>query len=356
MSLKVSIITPSFNQGNFIKQTIESVLTQDYHNFEYIIIDGGSTDNTIDIIKQYEGQLKYISEKDGGQSNAINKGFLLASGDIVAWLNSDDTYEPGTISSIVKLFEDSPQTSLVYGEGYIIDEKGNRVKKFENTMGFNLWVLIYVWDYIMQPTTFFRVSALKTVGYLDETLNWTMDWDLWLKLSLKYNVLYTNQFLANSREYTKTKTSTGGLRRIKEIRKLTSKYSGKTFTKGFWLFFYDWLSKKFKNKYIKQKFISYAVNILKKLPIPDADNNCGEKTCFCVRTDIVWQKFKITITEDYVVKIVVFVNKKKTHTFIYNKSGEYEIEVDVSNCRNYTTNLIEFILCNKNAVIKITLK
>ena len=120
----VTIITPSYNQGRFIRETIESVLNQDYENIEYIIVDGQSTDETLKIIKQYNGKLSYISEKDNGQSDAINKGFKMAHGEIVAWLNSDDVYEPGCIKRAVREFEKNSRLGLIYGDGYILDEQG----------------------------------------------------------------------------------------------------------------------------------------------------------------------------------------------------------------------------------------
>lgn len=233
----VSIITPSYNQGKFIRATIESVLSQDYENIEYIVVDGGSTDETLSILKEYEGRLKYISEPDHGQSDAINKGFRMAKGLIVAWLNSDDVYEPGCVSHAVKLMQDHPQAALLYGEGYIIDEAGAKVKAFEYTRDFSLWSLIYIWDYIMQPTTFFRADALKEVGYLDESLNWTMDWDLWIKLALRYDVLYTERFMACSREYGDTKTSTGAQKRLDEILGLMRRYTGEQMPYGYEIYY-----------------------------------------------------------------------------------------------------------------------
>ena len=233
----VSIITPSYNQGKFIRATIESVLKQDYENIEYIVVDGGSTDETLSILKEYEGKLKYISEPDHGQSNAINKGFRMAKGSIVAWLNSDDVYEPGCVSHAVKLMQANPQAALLYGEGYIIDEAGAKVKAFEYTRDFSLWSLIYIWDYIMQPTTFFRAHALKKVGYLDESLNWTMDWDLWIKLALRYDVLYTERFMACSREYGDTKTSTGAQKRLDEILGLMRRYTGEPMPYGYEIYY-----------------------------------------------------------------------------------------------------------------------
>lgn len=228
----VSIITPSYNQGRFIRETIESVLSQDYDNVEYIIIDGGSTDNTLEIIKEYEDRITYISEKDNGQSDAINKGFRMAHGEIVAWLNSDDVYEPKCISRAVEEFQQNPKLGLLYGEGYIIDEKSEKIRIFEHTQEFDLWKLVNFWDYIMQPTTFFRADYLKQVGYLDEHLHYCMDWDLWIKLANVGAVKYIPDILACSREYCETKTSMGGNERLKEICSLLQKYSHKKITLG----------------------------------------------------------------------------------------------------------------------------
>ena len=223
----VSIITPSYNQGKYIRQTIESVLSQDYANIEYIIVDGGSTDNTLDVIHDYEGKLTYISEKDNGQSDAINKGFKMAQGDIVAWLNSDDVYEPGCVTRAVEEFEKNPKLGLVYGDGYIIDDAGEKIKVFEYTQEFDYWKLVNFWDYIMQPATFFRREELQKAGYLDVNLHYCMDWDLWIKLAAISEVKYIPELLACSREYGETKTSTGGDKRLEEIIALLQKYSGK---------------------------------------------------------------------------------------------------------------------------------
>lgn len=223
----VSIITPSYNQGKFIRKTIESVLTQDYANIEYIVVDGGSTDDSLDIIREYESRLTYISEKDSGQSDAINKGFRMAQGEIVAWLNSDDVYEPGCITRAIEEFEKNAELGLVYGDGYIIDEADNKQKVFEYTQEFDYWKLVNFWDYIMQPATFFKRETLERAGHLDVNLHYCMDWDLWIRLAAVSEVKYIPELLACSREYGDTKTSTGGDRRLKEIIGLLQKYSGK---------------------------------------------------------------------------------------------------------------------------------
>lgn len=223
----VSIITPSYNQAKFIRETIESVLSQDYDNVEYIVVDGGSTDNSLDIIKEYEDRLTYISEKDHGQSDAINKGFKMAHGDIVAWLNSDDIYEPYCISRAVEEFQKNENLGLLYGDGYIIDADSNKLKVFEYTQEFDYWKLVNFWDYIMQPATFFSRKMLQKVGYLDVNLHYCMDWDLWIKLAAVSEVKYIPELLACSREYGDTKTSTGGDKRLEEIIGLLQKYSGK---------------------------------------------------------------------------------------------------------------------------------
>src|SRR5450432_4663135 len=121
----VTVVTPSYNQGHFIRATIESVLSQDYPQVEYIIMDGGSTDQTASVVRDYASRLTFISEKDRGQSHAINKGFQMAKGSILAWLNSDDFYLPGSIGTAVDSLQGNAAAGAVYGEGYLIDRSGN---------------------------------------------------------------------------------------------------------------------------------------------------------------------------------------------------------------------------------------
>src|SRR5688572_25596277 len=132
----VSIVTPSYNQGRYIEETIQSVLNQDYPNLEYLVLDGGSTDETLEILKRYEGRLVWISEKDRGQADAINKGFHLAKGRILGWLNSDDTYSPGAIRKVAQYFQTHRDVGLLYGEGYHVDTAGKIIERY-NTEPFN---------------------------------------------------------------------------------------------------------------------------------------------------------------------------------------------------------------------------
>ena len=129
MTPLVSIVTPSLNQGHFIEETIQSVLNQDYPNIEYLVLDGGSTDNTLEILRKYEGCLKWLSETDGGQSHAINKGFARASGDWMAWINSDDVLYPGALAAIARAADRDPGAGLIYGAGAKIDPSGRVIQK-----------------------------------------------------------------------------------------------------------------------------------------------------------------------------------------------------------------------------------
>src|SRR6266568_1020601 len=148
----VTIVTPSYNQGHFIRATIESVLSQDYPHVEYIIMDGGSTDETAAVVKDYASRVTFISEKDRGQSHAINKGFQMARGTVLAWLNSDDLYLPGAIRNAVDAFQRNPSAGAVYGEGYLIDRSGQSSCRFPHSEAFNLWKLVHLSDYILQQT------------------------------------------------------------------------------------------------------------------------------------------------------------------------------------------------------------
>jgi glycosyltransferase involved in cell wall biosynthesis len=232
----VTIVTPSFNQARFLRAAIESVLSQDYPAVEYIVMDGGSTDGSAGVAAEYSGRLNWISEKDRGQAHAINKGFQRARGDIVAWLNSDDLLLPGAVRAAVEALERAPGAGGVYGGGVRIDAEGREIGPFEATRDFDLWRLVWLEDYILQPSCFFPRRAVHEVGMLDESLNWTMDWDLLIRLGLRFGLVRVPRDMAAIREYEGTKTSTGGRARLKEIRALLKKHTGARRAPGYWLY------------------------------------------------------------------------------------------------------------------------
>jgi glycosyltransferase involved in cell wall biosynthesis len=202
--LLVSVVTPSFNQGCFIEETIESVLSQDYKPVEYWVIDGGSNDETLDILNRYGNRLDWVSEKDNGQADAINKGWKRARGDILAWLNSDDIYLPGALSTAVAFLQAHPEFGAVYGEGYHIQEDGKVIERYP-TEPFDRQRLVET-CYICQPTVFVRKTVLQEIGFLDENLRYCMDYDLWFRIARRYDFGYLPEFLACTRFYGETKT------------------------------------------------------------------------------------------------------------------------------------------------------
>lgn len=243
---KVSIVTPSYNQGEYIEQTIKSVVGQDYPNLEYIIIDGGSTDNSVDIIKKYadiHSFISWVSEKDRGQSHAINKGFKLCTGEIVAWLNSDDVYEKNAIRNQVKILIDNPDVMLVYGDAIIEDEVTGISEKFKTAEPFDYYRLIHVNHMIMQPTTFWRKKLFDKIGYLDESLNYTMDWEFWIRAGKEHKIMYNPVVIARAKDYKTTKTFSGGFPRLKEIKMIQNKYGWEKHPRLYKSYFYDTLHK-----------------------------------------------------------------------------------------------------------------
>ncbi len=174
---KISIVTPSFNQGDYIEKTIRSVLLQGYPNLEYIIIDGGSTDQTVDIIKKYEKWINFwVSEKDRGQSHAINKGLARTSGELLGWLNSDDYYLPGALFKLAKSYLEDTSVGAIYGQGHIVDESGAIVytPKLETVTRENLFSWCFGNDF-MQPSCLCTRKAWQESGPIDETLNFALD-------------------------------------------------------------------------------------------------------------------------------------------------------------------------------------
>jgi len=208
--MKISIVTPSLNQGPYIERTILSVLGQrgDF-DLEFIVMDGGSTDGTLDIVKKYESDLTLVTGKDSGQSDAINKGFAMASGDIFAWLNSDDTYESGALSLVAENYKNTP-FQWCFGNCRNIDSRDNEIRTFITRYKIfeskrYSYKRLLSKDFIPQPATFFTRDAFKETGPIDVHLHFAMDYDYWLRLGKKYNPLYINRFLSRFRWHDESK-------------------------------------------------------------------------------------------------------------------------------------------------------
>jgi len=210
--MRISVITPSLNQGAFIERTIVSVLSQKGNfDLDYIIVDGGSTDNTLNVVRKYQESLTWISEKDQGQSDAINKGFNLATGELLAWLNSDDTYEPHALTEVAERYKKF-KFAWCFGDCRNIDESDREIRKsitrykmFESKR-YSLKRLLSK-DFISQPAVFFTKEVYHEIGPLDLNCEYSMDYDYWLKIGKKYKPHYINKFLANFRWQAESKNS-----------------------------------------------------------------------------------------------------------------------------------------------------
>jgi glycosyltransferase involved in cell wall biosynthesis len=208
---KISVITPSFNQGAFIEKTINSVLSQNYPNLEFIIIDGGSIDNTVEVIKKYEQHLAYwISEPDRGQSHAINKGMSKSTGVILTWLNSDDWYLQGTLQRFAELFQQNQDVGMVVGTGRIVDLTGNEIYYKEANPEINLNSL-YHWlngGNFMQPSSAYSRAAWELSGPIDESIHIALDLDLWLKMAKQgVKFLSINEIFSEALSHPNAKTT-----------------------------------------------------------------------------------------------------------------------------------------------------
>ena len=201
---RITIITPSYNQGEFIEQTIQSILGQEYPDLEYMVIDGGSTDGTLDVLTKYDGRIKWVSEPDRGQSHAINKGLRTATGDVVAFLNSDDLYEPGALLEVGRFFSRHPQAAWLTGRCRVIDQNGREIRKWMTFIK-NFWLrtrsfaVLQVLDYVSQPATFWRREVVEKVGFFDENLRYAMDYDYSLRVGQHFKLWVLDEYLASFR-------------------------------------------------------------------------------------------------------------------------------------------------------------
>lgn len=228
---KISIITPSFNQGRFVERTILSVLEQNYSNLEYIVVDGGSSDETLYILSKYGDKLTWISERDEGQSDAINKGIRMSTGDILGYLNTDDTYEKGALSEVAGKFLENPSAMWLTGKCRIIDENDREVRDFitvyKNFLlkrySFNL---LLVTNPISQPATFWRRDVVDEFGTFNVNEHLVMDYDYWLRIGKKYHPLIIDSYLASFRVQRTQKTSSARGKTLQEECSVARKYSG----------------------------------------------------------------------------------------------------------------------------------
>ena len=222
---KICVITPSYNARRYIGDCVRSVLAQDYPNLDYLVMDGGSTDGTVDVLRSFGDRVRYISQRDKGQSDALNRGFASAGAkaggdpdEVLGWLNADDTFAPGALAHVADIFAARPEVDVAYGLATYIDARGKHIARCTHIEPFNRDRLLRVSDFIVQPATFFRRRAFESVGGVDVSLNWMMDWDLWIKFAkADRRFVHTPRVLAHFRWISDNKTASGGSRRLDEI-------------------------------------------------------------------------------------------------------------------------------------------
>jgi len=231
---RISVVVPSLNQAPFLAEAIDSVLSQGYPDLELIVMDGGSTDGSLDIIRSYEARLSFWrSAPDGGQSAAINRGVKEATGTIVCWLNSDDLLCENSLPLVGRAAAEHPDVGMYIGNGFRLDQGTRRLTPYcPRPLAFSRRALREGGAYIHQPSTFFTRAAWDRVGGLDESLKFCMDWDVIMRVAALYPVALIDAFLATTREYDETKTASGGMERAAEIRRMIEGNTGEPLSIG----------------------------------------------------------------------------------------------------------------------------
>jgi glycosyltransferase involved in cell wall biosynthesis len=269
--MKISIITTNFNTDKYLEQTIKSILSQkgDF-DLEYIITDGGSKDNSLEIIKKYDKEIRdgkwgdrvtfrYLSEKDSGQSDGINKGLKMATGDIIAFLNADDLYTEGALAKVVTYFKDNPDCLWLTGYCRIIDENNKEIRKYitkYKNIGLERLTLdsLLIEDTISQPATFWRKSLMDEIGYLDESLHYAMDYDYWVRMEKVSHMHLIKEYLAEFRFTSDTKTGSSVDKTLAESRLIAERYADNK-----WIVFRQWISN------LKRIIVYKGTDVLKKI-------------------------------------------------------------------------------------------
>ena len=229
--MRISVVTPSFNQADFIERTIRSVLAQrgDFE-LEYLVVDGGSTDGTLDVLRRYGGQLRWTSEPDRGQSDAINKGLRRATGEVLAWLNSDDTYEPGALATAAELLRPGGPR-WCFGDCKVIDEHDREIRrsvtrwKAHQARRYSYRRFLGAGNFISQPAVFFRRELLEEVGGLEDSYHLAMDYDLWLRFGRVAAPSYVPRTLAAFRWHGASKSGGGYTRMAWEAFRAASRHA-----------------------------------------------------------------------------------------------------------------------------------
>lgn len=224
---RISLVTPSYNQAAFLEAALESVVAQNYPNLEYIVMDGGSADGSVEILRRYEKHFAYwTSKRDAGQSDALNRGFARATGEIFGWLNSDDMLLPNALQMIGAYFAEHPECDFVTGDGMFVNADGTRQVWAVRGAPYTLRDLLYYCDdkYLPQPSVFFSRTAWEQVGGLDVTLHYAMDLDLWLRMRQQFDLHYLAQRLSHARIHAAAKGERRDHATLRAVQLVTRRY------------------------------------------------------------------------------------------------------------------------------------
>jgi glycosyltransferase involved in cell wall biosynthesis len=224
--MKVSVVIPSYNQAKFLPATLDSVLSQDYPDTEILVFDGGSTDETLSILKGYGGKIQWVSQKDGGQPDAINQGLQRATGDILAYLNSDDIYLPNALKNVTSNFDANPKCPILYGDAWHLHEDGSIMERYYT----ECWSYPRLLEicYLCQPAVFWRREVIERFGIFDDTLQYALDYDYWLRVGRELEFSYLEgTYLAGSRLHQGTKTLKHRVKTHHQILQVAMRHSTK---------------------------------------------------------------------------------------------------------------------------------